>query len=60
MTVNWSSEGARLLFSNDIKMPDRFYFRTIKQFSMGATTSCKRIWQTGNEVGVAFLKNDDT
>jgi hypothetical protein len=56
--VNWSSEGACLLFSADIKMPKRFFFRSLKNFSMGNATHCERIWQTGHEVGVAFFKRD--
>ena len=58
-TVNWSPEGACILFSSEAKMPKRFFFRKVKQFSMAEATHCERIWQAGNEVGVAFLKDDD-
>ena len=57
-TINWSSEGACILFTAEMKMPKHFFFRRLKNFSMGEVTRCERIWQTGNEVGVAFLKEE--
>ena len=55
-TLNWSSEGARIKFSAEIKMPERFFYRRLKNFSIGNAIHCERIWQTGSEVGVAFIK----
>ena len=54
-TVDWSDEGARILFTTEFDVPDQFIFRKVKQFAMSNVIHCKRVWQTGTEVGVAFI-----
>lgn len=54
-TVDWSDNGARILFTTEVDVPDRFFFRKVKQLSMSNIIQCRRVWQAGTEVGVVFV-----